>query len=44
VGVQGTVVIAHGSSSRLAIANALAVAAEGASRDLPGTIEAGLHG
>jgi glycerol-3-phosphate acyltransferase PlsX len=44
VGVKGTVVIGHGSSSRVAIANALRVAAEGATRDLPGTIEAGCDG
>jgi glycerol-3-phosphate acyltransferase PlsX len=44
LGVRGTVVIAHGSSSRLAVANALAMAAEGAARDLPGLIERGLGG
>lgn len=42
VGVKGTVVIAHGSSSRIAIANALAMAAEGAERGLVSRIEAGL--
>lgn len=42
VGAKGTVVIAHGSSSRVAIANALALASEGAERDLVGRIEAGL--
>jgi glycerol-3-phosphate acyltransferase PlsX len=44
VGVKGTVVIAHGSSSRIAIANALELASEGAERDLVGRIEAGLGG
>lgn len=44
VGAKGTVVIAHGSSSRVAIANALALASEGAERDLVGRIEAGLGG
>lgn len=44
VGVKGTVVIAHGSSSRVAIANALKMAAEGAAQGLPARIEAGLHG
>jgi glycerol-3-phosphate acyltransferase PlsX len=44
VGTTGTVVIAHGSSSRLAIANALRVAAAGAAAGLAGRIEAGLHG
>ena len=44
VGVKGTVVIAHGSSSRVAIANALSMAAEGAERGLVARIEAGLSG
>lgn len=44
VGARGTVVIAHGSSSRVAIANALALASEGAERDIVGRIEAGLGG
>lgn len=44
VGAKGTVVIAHGSSSRVAIANALELAAEGADRDIVGRIEAGLGG
>jgi len=44
VGTKGTVVIAHGSSSRVAIANALALASEGAERDLVGRIEGGLGG
>jgi glycerol-3-phosphate acyltransferase PlsX len=34
VGTDGVVVIAHGSSSRVAIANAVAMAAEGADRNL----------
>jgi glycerol-3-phosphate acyltransferase PlsX len=42
VGTRGTVVIAHGSSSRVAIANALALASEGAERGLVDRIEAGL--
>ena len=42
VGTKGTVVISHGSSSRVAIANALALASEGAERDLVDRIEAGL--
>jgi glycerol-3-phosphate acyltransferase PlsX len=44
VGVRGTVVIAHGSSSRIAVRNALSLASEGAERDLVGRIEAGLGG
>jgi len=44
VGVKGTVVIAHGSSSRVAISNAIKKAAAGAEQGLPATIEAGLHG
>ena len=43
VGAKGTVVIAHGSSSRLAIANALRVAAADADGGLADRIEAGLH-
>jgi glycerol-3-phosphate acyltransferase PlsX len=39
LGVRGTVVIAHGSSSRLAIANALRMAAEGAEQGLVEMIE-----
>ncbi len=38
LGVKGVAVIAHGSSSRVAIANALSVAAEAAERGLPGRI------
>lgn len=44
VGAKGTVVIAHGSSSRVAVANALALASEGAERGLVERIEAGLGG
>jgi glycerol-3-phosphate acyltransferase PlsX len=44
VGARGTVVIAHGSSSRVAVANALRLAADGARRGLPAKIEAGLNG
>nr|PZN34742.1 MAG: phosphate acyltransferase PlsX [Actinomycetota bacterium] len=42
LGVKGVAVIGHGSSSRVAIANALQVAAEAAERDLPGKIAARL--
>lgn len=38
LGVNGIVVIAHGSSSRVAIANAVAMASDGADRDLAGHI------
>lgn len=38
LGVRGVTVIAHGSSSRVAIANALTMASDGAERDLPGRI------
>ena len=44
VGVKGTVVIAHGSSTRRAIANALVMAGEGAERGLVARIEAGVRG
>lgn len=44
LGVRGTVVIAHGSSSRVAIANALSMAAEGADRGLVERIRVRLHG
>ncbi|HSG78155.1 MAG TPA: phosphate acyltransferase PlsX [Acidimicrobiia bacterium] len=44
VGSRGTVVIAHGSSSRVAIANALSLAAEGADRGLVQRIEAAIRG
>ena len=42
LGVKGVVVIAHGTSSRVAIANALVMAAEGAEHDLPGRLAARL--
>lgn len=42
LGVDGMVVIAHGSSSRVAIANAVTMAAEGAEHRLPAEIEKGL--
>ncbi len=42
VGTKGVVVIAHGSSSRRAIANALAMAAEGAERGLVEKVAAGI--
>lgn len=38
LGVKGVVVIGHGSSSRVAVANALSLAAEGAERGLPARI------
>jgi phosphate acyltransferase len=38
LGVKGVTVIAHGSSTRVAIANALIMASEGADEDLPGRI------
>jgi glycerol-3-phosphate acyltransferase PlsX len=44
LGVKGTVVIGHGASSRIAIANALRVAADGADRGLVARIEAGIGG
>lgn len=40
LGVSGVVVIAHGSSTRKSITNALRMAAEGAEKDLPGQIAA----
>jgi glycerol-3-phosphate acyltransferase PlsX len=36
LGVKGAVVIAHGASSRVAIANALVMASDAAGQDLPG--------
>ena len=42
LGVKGVVVIAHGSSTRTSIANALEVARDGADRDLPGRLAAQL--
>lgn len=38
LGTNGVVVIAHGSSSRVAIANAVAMASDGADRDLAGHV------
>lgn len=38
LGVKGVTVIAHGSSTRVAMANALVMASEGAEQDLPGRI------
>ncbi len=38
LGVKGVVIISHGRSSRVAIANALEMAAEGAKQDLPGRL------
>ena len=42
LGVKGVVVIAHGRSNRVAIANALVMAAEAAKNDLPGLLAARL--
>lgn len=42
VGIDGVVVIAHGASSRVAVANALAMAADGADRGLVGKLAARL--
>ena len=42
VGTRGVVVIAHGSSSRIAIRNAIAIAAEGVEHGLVATIGAGI--
>ena len=44
LGTRGVVVIAHGSSSRRAIANAIDLAAEGVEDDLVAKIEAGVSG
>jgi glycerol-3-phosphate acyltransferase PlsX len=38
LGIMGVVVIAHGASSRVAIANALVMARDSADRDLPGRL------
>jgi glycerol-3-phosphate acyltransferase PlsX len=38
LGIKGVVVIAHGASSRVAIANALVLARDSADRDLPGKL------
>ena len=43
LGVRGTVVIGHGSSSRVAIANALRMAAEGTEQGLVDMIEEGIR-
>ena len=42
LGVKGVVVISHGRSNRVAIANALVMAAEAAKNDLPGLLAARL--
>ncbi|TDI54951.1 MAG: phosphate acyltransferase PlsX [Acidobacteria bacterium] len=42
VGTKGVVVIAHGSSSRIAIRNAILIASEGAENDLVGRVTAGI--
>jgi glycerol-3-phosphate acyltransferase PlsX len=42
LGVKGAVVIAHGASSRVAIANALVMASDAAAQDLPGRMAARL--
>ncbi len=42
LGVKAVAVIAHGSSSRVAISNALLMAKEGADKDLPGRLAAQL--
>lgn len=44
LGVRGSALIAHGSSSRRAIANALVMARDSADTDLPGQIAQALHG
>ncbi|MCL1592927.1 MAG: phosphate acyltransferase PlsX [Actinomycetia bacterium] len=42
VGAKGVVVISHGRATRIAIDNAIEIAAEGAERDLVGTIATGI--
>jgi glycerol-3-phosphate acyltransferase PlsX len=42
LGVRAAVVIAHGASSRVAIANAIAMASDAAAQDLPGRVAARL--
>ena len=42
LGIRGSALIAHGSSSRRAIANALVMAHESADKDLPGRVAAAL--
>lgn len=44
LGVRGSALIAHGSSSRRAIANALVMARDSADMDLPGRLAAALQG
>lgn len=44
LGVRGSVLIAHGSSSRRAIANALRMAYDSADKDLPGLIASAIEG
>lgn len=44
LGVKGSALIAHGSSSRRAIANALVMAHDSADEDIPGRIERALAG
>ena len=44
IGTKGTVVIAHGSSSRFAVSNAVRLAAEGAEQGLVSKVEEGLGG
>lgn len=44
LGVKGSALIAHGSSSRRAIANALVMARDSADQDLPGRIAAAIAG
>jgi phosphate acyltransferase len=44
LGVKGSALIAHGSSSRRAIANALVMAHESADKDLPGRVSRALAG
>ncbi len=43
LGLRGLAVIAHGNSSRTAIANAIRLAARGVERDVVGTLAARLH-
>ena len=42
LGVKGTTIISHGSSTRRSIANALKMAAESADKDIPGQVAAAL--
>ena len=42
VGTKGVVVIAHGSSSRIAVRNAIEIAAEGVEHDLVEKVAAGI--